>query len=221
MNGARFLRSHVGQRLALGLALCLSFGGEALAQTQTPGEPPADELDALGKIERPQNDAAFDELEMLSGNGDETDPFGDIDVKTQREGVSVTLRALDKITARTLDLEIPIGALATFGSLELVPRYCDKRPPEDFPETTVFVQIYDRQAELNGSQTSEETGQPTDLSAGLLGPAVEGTQIFSGWMFGSSPGLNALEHGVYDVWVIDCKTRIVDQSELADETTGN
>jgi hypothetical protein len=28
--------------------------------------------------------------------------------------------------------------------------------------------------------------------------------LFSGWMFASSPAVSALEHPVYDVWVIDC-----------------
>jgi hypothetical protein len=44
----------------------------------------------------------------------------------------------------------------------------------------------------------------------LEGPQAEGINIFRGWMFASSPALNALEHPVYDVWVIDCKTRVVD-----------
>ena len=32
-------------------------------------------------------------------------------------------------------------------------------------------------------------------------PRVE---LFTGWMFASSPALSALEHPVYDVWVLDC-----------------
>ena len=27
---------------------------------------------------------------------------------------------------------------------------------------------------------------------------------FSGWMFASSPALSAMEHPVYDLWVLDC-----------------
>ncbi len=29
-------------------------------------------------------------------------------------------------------------------------------------------------------------------------------RIFSGWMFADSPGLNAVEHPVFDVWLTDC-----------------
>ena len=31
-----------------------------------------------------------------------------------------------------------------------------------------------------------------------------GEPLFTGWMFASTPSLNALEHPTYDVWVIDC-----------------
>ena len=31
-------------------------------------------------------------------------------------------------------------------------------------------------------------------------------RIFTGWMFADSPGLNAVEHPVYDVWLQSCKT---------------
>ena len=32
------------------------------------------------------------------------------------------------------------------------------------------------------------------------------TEIFSGWMFASSPALSALDHPVYDIWVLECKS---------------
>ena len=34
--------------------------------------------------------------------------------------------------------------------------------------------------------------------------------VFSGWMFASSPALSALEHAVYDVWVLDCRMASTD-----------
>ena len=30
-------------------------------------------------------------------------------------------------------------------------------------------------------------------------------RIFTGWMFAASPGLHAVEHPIYDVWLTDCK----------------
>ena len=186
------------------------------------------------------------ELELLSRTDD--DPFaGAVEVR-DREPESVTLRALDKITARYTDIEIEMNQIATFGSLEIQPRTCDKRPPEEFPETTAFLEIFDTKL---GEQTSNFKSQsveiieddiaptevaPLDVTGSvksafdepaadetastivsefgdphtefvLEGPTASGVNIFRGWMFASSPALNALEHPVYDVWVIDCKTR--------------
>jgi len=145
----------------------------------------------------------------------------------------VTLRALNKITARYTDLEIEMNQIAHFGSLEIQPRTCDKRPPEEFPETTAFLEVYDlefnnRQSDLKiqapeiieddieareldplpGETVGEAPAFAEPAPVVLEGPKAEGVNIFRGWMFASSPALNALEHPVYDVWVIDCKTRV-------------
>ncbi|MBV1887243.1 MAG: DUF2155 domain-containing protein [Parvibaculaceae bacterium] len=108
-------------------------------------------------------------------------------------GDTAVFNALDKITARITILEIPIGSSARFGTLDIRPQSCDKRPPEETPETTAFVEVFDvpRVVAAKG-----EDGQA---------PVAEPKRIFSGWMFASSPGLNAVEHPVYDAWVIDCK----------------
>jgi len=91
------------------------------------------------------------------------------------------LRGLDKITARITTFDAPIGQPVRFGVLEIVARDCSRRPPEEPPETAAFLEV----AELKPGQ------QPAPL--------------FTGWMFASSPALSALEHAVYDVWVIDCR----------------
>ncbi len=209
------------------------------------------------RFETPMDDR-LDELEALSRNSD--DPFAGVIDRTEREPVSVTLRALDKITARYTDIEIAMNEIARFGSLELQPRFCDKRPPEEFPETTAFLEVFDTEFGARGDdlkidpsllETDKEKDTPSDASAidevleleaipafgedameeaapveaaplisepvpslpapeVLNGPQAEGENIFRGWMFASSPALNALEHPVYDVWVIDCTTRAVD-----------
>ena len=101
-------------------------------------------------------------------------------------GNLVSLRGLDKVTARTRDFEIAIGESVEFGALTISAQYCRKRPPEETPETYAFLQILDRRTDGFGVDT-------------------EGEQIFSGWMFASRPAQNPLEHPVYDVWVIDCR----------------
>jgi hypothetical protein len=94
----------------------------------------------------------------------------------------VILRGLDKVTGRAIDVAAPVGVPVRFGSLTITARYCYTVPPEEPPETNAFLQIDD--------------GRP--------GEPVK--RAFSGWMFASTPALSALEHPVYDVWVITCRT---------------
>ena len=94
---------------------------------------------------------------------------------------TAVLQGLDKVTARISAVPAPLGEVVRFGTLEILVRTCRKRPPEEPPETTAFVEI-------------------TDVRRGS-----EPKRLFTGWMFASSPALNALEHPVYDVSLIDCK----------------
>lgn len=95
---------------------------------------------------------------------------------------TVILRALDKITARITEIELPIGEEARFGTLVLKALYCRTRPPIEQPETFAYLEIDDVKRNH------------------------ERERVFEGWMVASSPALNPLEHSVYDVWVINCKT---------------
>jgi len=98
------------------------------------------------------------------------------------EGDTVVLQGLDKVTARVWTFEARIGEVVRFGTLEIYPRFCDRTPPEEPPESKAFLDIYEAR------------------------PGEERVDLFHGWMFASSPALNALEHPVYDVWLLDCKT---------------
>lgn len=98
------------------------------------------------------------------------------------KGRVAVLRGLDKVSARISTFDAPVGEEVRFGSLRILVQTCNKRPPEETPETTAFLEI-----------TDMRPGQPAN-------------KVYTGWMFASSPALSALEHGVYDVWVIDCKT---------------
>ncbi|MDP1627840.1 DUF2155 domain-containing protein [Parvibaculum sp.] len=92
---------------------------------------------------------------------------------------------LDKTTARVTSFSARVNEPARFGSLEVIVRACDKRPPEEPPQTAAFLEIRQIDREKD---------------------AVQPAPIFEGWMFAESPGLNGLEHPVYDIWVTDCKT---------------
>lgn len=91
------------------------------------------------------------------------------------------LRGLDKTTARVSEMSVQVGRPFRFGALEVVVRACMARPPEEPPEHTAFLDI----VEINAA------GQKSD--------------VFKGWVFASTPALNAVEHPVYDVWLIRCR----------------
>ncbi len=88
---------------------------------------------------------------------------------------------LDKITARIIKFEVRINETVQFGALQVTPRVCYNRASSDDPLTTGFVEV------------DEIT--------------LEGKihRLFSGWMFADSPGLNAVEHPIYDIWLVSCK----------------
>jgi hypothetical protein len=88
--------------------------------------------------------------------------------------------ALDKVTARISKLEVKLGETAKFGALRLTPRVCYSRPPTEPPKTSTFVEVLETQ------QDGKEL------------------PLFTGWMFAESPGLNAVEHPVYDIWLTQC-----------------
>lgn len=108
-------------------------------------------------------------------------------------GDIAVLQGLDKITARISTFEAPLNEPVRFGSLQIIARACDKKPPEEPPESTAFLEIVDIRPDS---------------------PAVE---VFTGWMFASSPAISAVEHPVYDVWVVDCKKASSSDSETPPE----
>lgn len=119
-------------------------------------------------------------------------------------GSLAVLRGLDKVTARTADFEAPIGETVQFGGLEVTVQYCRRRPPEEPPEIFAFVQIDDPRAQTVAAY--RQMGLTPDSAAPAEEEGEPSRWLFSGWMFGSNPALNALEHPVYDVWVIDCRS---------------
>ncbi|HZL30151.1 MAG TPA: DUF2155 domain-containing protein [Pseudolabrys sp.] len=88
---------------------------------------------------------------------------------------------LDKITGRIISFDVAINETVQFGALQVTPRVCYSRPPTETPNTDAFVEV--DEVTLSG----------------------EIKRIFSGWMFAASPGLHAIEHPIYDVWLTECK----------------
>ena len=100
------------------------------------------------------------------------------------------LQAMDKITGRVNVIEAPVNAAVRFGSFSIVVRACKTRPPEETPDNYAFVDVVD------------------------IGQDNQQQNIFKGWMISSSPALNAVEHPIYDVWLLQCINTEVDKSKL-------
>jgi hypothetical protein len=88
---------------------------------------------------------------------------------------------LDKITGRIINFDVGINETVQFGALQVTPRVCYSRPPTETPNTDAYLEV-------------DEVTLSGDIK-----------RIFDGWMFAASPGLHAVEHPVYDVWLTDCK----------------
>ena len=97
------------------------------------------------------------------------------------EGTAAVLQGLDKVTARVSRFEAPVGTTVSFNRLRITVRACRKHPPEEPPESAAFLEIEDVQ------------------------PNGDVKRVYSGWMYASSPAVAAMEHPVYDVWVLDCR----------------
>ncbi|RTM04147.1 MAG: DUF2155 domain-containing protein [Hyphomicrobiales bacterium] len=90
---------------------------------------------------------------------------------------------IDKITGRIITFDVYIDETVQFGALQVTPRVCYSRPDTEQPKTDSFVEV-------------DEITLDRKIR-----------RIFTGWMFAESPGLNAVEHAVYDVWLKGCKQK--------------
>lgn len=110
----------------------------------------------------------------------------DIDVSSSKKDEKLShpvalFSGLDKITGRTFSFEVAIHETVQFGALQLTPRTCLTRLSTSTPRTTGFLEV--DEVALDGKIH----------------------RIFNGWMFASSPGLHAVEHPIYDVWLTGCR----------------
>jgi hypothetical protein len=90
---------------------------------------------------------------------------------------------VDKITGRIITFDVYINETVQFGALQVTPRVCYSRPATEEPKTDSFVEV-------------DEITLDRKIR-----------RIFTGYMFAESPGLNAVEHPVYDVWLKGCKQK--------------
>ena len=88
---------------------------------------------------------------------------------------------LDKITGRITTFDVYVNETVQFGALQVTPKACYSRDQSEAQKIDGFVEV-------------DEITLDRKIR-----------RIFTGWMFADSPGLNAVEHPIYDVWLKDCK----------------
>ena len=96
--------------------------------------------------------------------------------------IVVKLRALDKITAKTSDINIVIGNKKRFGYLEILPKRCAKSKENRGDGVTAYLQVKD-----------------------LSDKKDDKVFVFNGWTFSSSTTLKTFDHPVYDLWLTGCE----------------
>ena len=154
----------------------------------------APQTPAFPAVDAPQEQT----IPIVQANEAETiEEVGPVEI-TYDQYSYATLRALDKITGRSTDIQVQTDMPVVFGSLNIEMKTCYQTPPELPPEAAAFLSIKSTQSVQ--VETMEDAVDAADVST----VSEDNPRLFSGWMFASSPGLSALEHPVYDVWVIKC-----------------
>ena len=97
------------------------------------------------------------------------------------EIVTVEIKALDKITAKTSTLSIKLGEEKYFGNLKIKPLKCKASDIDQPPDTVAYLQVIDTSDKKNDQ-----------------------VFVFNGWTFASSPTLRSLDHAIYDLWLLGC-----------------
>ena len=102
--------------------------------------------------------------------------------KSDSEIITIEIKALNKITAKTSTLSIKLGEEKYFGNLKIKPLKCIASDIDQPPDTVAYLQVIDTSDKKNDQ-----------------------VFVFNGWTFASSPTLRSLDHTIYDLWLLGCK----------------
>ena len=102
--------------------------------------------------------------------------------QTGSKAIKVNIIALDKITAKTSDINLLLGETKKFGLLEIKALKCGNVESQLEEGQAAYIQVKDLSDNLNKQ-----------------------VFVFNGWTFSSSTTLNPLDHPVYDFWLVGCK----------------
>ena len=126
-----------------------------------------------------------DELENKdeqNSNLNTDENFGEEKLNKKKEKIYINIKALDKITAKTLAIKLGIGEKKYFGSLEIKGLKCQLSEDNEFSDAVAYLQVKDLDAKDNNQ-----------------------VFLFNGWTFASSPTLESIDHPIYDLWITGCE----------------
>ena len=108
--------------------------------------------------------------------------FSEEKLNKKKEKIYINIKALDKITAKTLAIKLGIGEKKYFGSLEIKGLKCQLSENNEFSDAVAYLQVRDLDAKDNNQ-----------------------VFLFNGWTFASSPTLQSMDHPIYDLWITGCE----------------
>ena len=148
-----------------------------------------DQIQSVPLINLEELSPTFEEDKDELDKNDENNIFSNVDENalkdsnlTKSDKIYINLKALDKITAKTSSINIPLGKIKRFGQLEIKPLKCTFSNLEGAPDTLAFIQVKDLSVKDNNQ-----------------------VFLFNGWTFASSPTLRSIDHPVYDLWLLGCE----------------
>ena len=124
---------------------------------------------------------ALENKEDQNGNLNTDENFNEEKLNKKKEKIYINIKALDKITAKTLAIKLGIGEKKYFGSLEIIGLKCQLSENNEFSDAVAYLQVKDLDAQDNNQ-----------------------VFLFNGWTFASSPTLQSIDHPVYDLWITGC-----------------
>ena len=148
-----------------------------------------DKIDSVPLVNLEELSPTFEEdkdvlerKEEQSGSSKSDENLGEEKLVKKSDKVYINIKALDKITAKTLAIKLGIGEKKYFGSLEIKGLKCQFSENNDFNDTVAYLQVKDLNAKDNNQ-----------------------VFLFNGWTFASSPTLESIDHPIYDLWITGCE----------------
>ena len=148
-----------------------------------------DKIDSVPLVNLEELSPTFEEdkdvlerKEEQSGSLKSDENLEDEKLVKKTDKVYINIKALDKITAKTLAIKLGIGEKKYFGSLEIKGLKCQLSENNEFSDIVAYLQVKDLDSKDNNQ-----------------------VFLFNGWTFVSSPTLEPIDHPIYDLWITGCE----------------